>query len=320
MGRHNISRAQDIFQGSANIPGYQGDKNGIQLTPMYRWRPVCQNVQGARPIVFTAALVAGALSATLNANWAGASGVYPVTLSNGQVIGAVLTNGANTCPFVAATPPPTLGTLGTEQVLNAVTANATVGGQPPLLGVANGYSASAAIAAAGNAVLGGANTGSFTNPLTGLTAVAGLADVPRNVVGAWTTASTVTVKGLDIYGAPMSEVQTGSAFTGKKAFSVVLSITSSAAVTAATFGFGPVLGLPFRVSSGDFESPMLNDLAETAGTFAPPDLTDPATTSTGDVRGTYSCAGALNGAKFLGIILKVTDPTTTVGAFGVTQV
>lgn len=310
--RHNVSRASTLLSGQAALANYQSMKNGIEWTPEFVWVPTGL----ARAVAFTGVLAAGALSATLNANWAGASGLYPMTLSSGEVVSALLTNGATTCTFWPATPPPTGGSYGpAHAILNAVTAAATVAGQPPVLGVANSISVSAAIGAAGLAVLGGTLAGSIL--FNGVLTPAAIPDVPRNVIGAWTTASTVKVTGLDYYGQVQTETQTGSAFTGKKTFSAIFSISSSAAVTAATFGTGNVLGLPFRVGSGGISPAMFNDLAD-AGTFTPPDLTQPATATTGDVRGTYAPAGALNGAKFLAISMKVFDNQSTVGAFGVT--
>lgn len=320
MSRHNISRAQDLFTGISNLPGYQANINGVEITPLYFWRPT-----GNRAGTFTGALTAGVTSATLSANWAGASGLYQMTLSTAVVLSALLTNGATTCLFYPSflLTPVTGGSYGSPYAIPlAATSAFTVSGQPPVVSVANGYSVSASIGAAGSAVLGGANTGSVT--INGvLYAAAGLPDVPRNVIGAWTTSSTVTVTGFDQYRQVQTETQTGTAFTGKKAFATITSITSTAAITAATFGFGNVLGLPFRVSSGDITGIMFNDAPEAsvAGTsFVPPDLTLPATAATGDVRGTYTPVGTLNGAKFLTAVIKVTSRQTTVGAFGVTPV
>lgn len=312
MSRHNVSRASMLLSGSAALANYQQMKNGIEWTPEYVWVPV----GFARAVTFTGVLAAGALLATLSAAWAGASGLYPMTLSSGEVVNALLTNGATTCTFWPASPSPSGGSYGpAHAILNAVTASATVAGQPPVVGAANGYSVSASIGAAGLAVLGGAlaSTVLINNVLT----PAGVPDVPRNMVGAWTTASTVTVTGLDYYGQVQTETQTGTAFTGKKTFAAITSILSSAAITLATFGTGNVLGLPFRVGSGGISPAMFNDLAD-AGTFTAPDLTQPATATTGDVRGTYAPAGTLNGAKFLAISVKVFDNQSTVGSFGVT--
>lgn len=75
-------------------------------------------------------------------------------------------------------------------------------------------------------------------------------DVPRNVVAAWTTTSILTITGKDEYGNTMIETSaSGASHTGKKAFKEITSITSSAAITAATVGTGKVLGLPVFLPS-----------------------------------------------------------------------
>lgn len=321
MSRHNVSRAADLFSGSANLANYQGDKNGVEWTPMYRWRPVCGATLGARAGTFSAGLAAGVTTATLSGNWGGASGLYLMTLSSGQVISALLTNGATTCLFYPAGAPPTGGTLGSPQaVLNAVTSAFTVAGQPPVVGSANGYSTSASVALGVAAAFSGAlAVTTYKDPLSGLTVTAGIPDVPRNVVGAWTGTAVVTVTGYDQYGQLQTEASaSGTTLATKKAFAAIISIVPSANITVATFGTGNVLGLPFRISSGDFFAPVFNDAPDAGGTLVLPDLTQPATSSTGDVRGTYTPNGTLNGAKFLSALLKVTDRTTTVGTFGQT--
>ena len=76
-----------------------------------------------------------------------------------------------------------------------------------------------------------------------------------------------------------------------------------------------MLGLPFLVPSGNWFGAFLNDVVD-AGVFVQGDPTDPETTTSGDPRGTYTPAGALNGAKFLNGDFKVADVTTSIGAFG----
>lgn len=302
MSRQLMSRANQVYYGRAELGNYQTGKPGYECNFLYRFKP-----NGNRNVTFTANPAAGATSATLNANWAGASGIFPITFPDGEVLNGIFTNGATTCPFLPASFPQAITTTGpyggSGALVNAQSAaTAVVGGQPPVVGVANYYSVSAAIAAAGSAVL------AATTP-----------DVPRTVVGAWTTSSTITVTGLDYWGYPQTEAQTGTTFTGKKSFSAITSITSSAAITAATFGTGNVLGLPFHVQSGDFFSPMFNDAAD-ASTFVAGDNTYPATTATGDVRGTVALAGTLNGAKYYGCLLKPIDSSTQWGTFGVPPV
>lgn len=313
--RHNISRAGRLFQGSAGWANYEGGIAGIQWTPMFRWRPT-----GTQPVVFSGALAAGVSSATLNANFGPPTGFYSVTLSNGQVVEAFLTQGATTCLFF--NPLPLVGSPLPVTTQSAVTANAIITGQPPVVGTGTQVSASQSVGAAGSALLNGTYLnnvpGSSTQTVGGnvYTGVI-VPDVPRNVVAAWTTASVVKVSGFDVYGQAMTEQSaSGTTFTGRKAFAIITGITSTAAVTGFTAGFGNVLGLPFTTQSGDFLSPMFNDAAD-AGTFVARDYTTPATSTTGDPRGTYTPAGTLNGAKFVAAILKVVDTASQAGSFGI---
>ena len=180
----------------------------------------------------------------------------------------------------------------------------------PAAAVANGISASATITAPANAVIGGS------------LATAGVAtfDVPRNVVGAWTNAAVVTVTGTDQYGQTQTEASaSGTSLAGKKAFKTVTQVTPSVTVTASTFGTGDVLGLPFRVdANGLLAARAVN--AIDAGTFVPADTTSPATTTTGDVRGTFDPAVTLNATNTVQVLIKVADVTSKIGAFGVTPV
>lgn len=99
---------------------------------------------------------------------------------------------------------------------------------------ADGHCASQSIATTANGLLNGA--------------LAGTNDVPRNIVGAWTTASIITVTGTDVDDNVLVEkCASGTTFTGKKAFKTVTSINSSESITSATFGTGDVLGLPVFV-------------------------------------------------------------------------
>lgn len=83
-------------------------------------------------------------------------------------------------------------------------------------------------------------------------ALAGTADVPRNVVAAWTGTAVLTVTGTDEYGNVVVEKSaSGTSLTGKKAFKTVTNISSSANITSLTVGTGDVLGLPFFVGSAD---------------------------------------------------------------------
>lgn len=189
-------------------------------------------------------------------------------------------------------------------------------------------------AAAANAMaLTQASAGS-TNALNlnGALATAGVATIPtpRNVVAAWTGTAIATVTGTDYYGVPQTEVSaSGTSFTGKKGFSTITSVTFSAAVTAATVGTGVKIALPFRVDANGLLDVICNNLPDATYTFVPADTTSPATSSTGDVRGTVAFTTAPNGtSNGYAINFSISDRTggppdagtnfNKTGAFGVT--
>lgn len=134
-------------------------------------------------------------------------------------------------------------------------------------------------------------------------------DVPRNVVAAWTGASVVTVTGLDEYGNRVVEASaSGITFTGKKAFKQILSVTSSAAITAATVGTGDVFGLPLFVeSSGLLLKELQDGVTAAAGTLVVADSAK-ATATTGDVRGTYDPSAAADGSRSFQLWFGIADP------------
>lgn len=169
-----------------------------------------------------------------------------------------------------------------------------------------------------------------TNYLTGYRL-----DVPRAVsvttgVGV-PTQRNFTVNGFDIYGQNMTEQITSSAsqtttVNGKKAFSVITSITVSGATSVAiTMGTSDVLGIPVRVTNAGYIASVKwdNTLAQDTGTLVNADAAT-ATATTGDVRGTYDPSSACDGSKRLvvGILLPalaVGPNATRAGALGVTQ-
>lgn len=160
-------------------------------------------------------------------------------------------------------------------------------------------------------------------------------DVPRAVavtIGTGTIANrNVTITGFDYYGQAMSEViATGTTqsttVNGKKAFYVVTSATVSGAVGGTTaLGTTDILGIPLRVFDAGYivNVKYNNTLAANAGTFVAAD-TAAATTTSGDVRGTFTPNGATDGIKRLVMCIAVPGiacgpNSTRVGALGVTQ-
>ena len=141
---------------------------------------------------------------------------------------------------------------------------------------------------------------------------------------------TFTVAGLDIYGYPMTQLVTVAAGANTvntlKAFKVVTSVTPNftnaqnySVGTADIFGFG-ILATYFGDVSINWNSAVITAITG----FVTADTTSPATTATGDVRGTYATQSASDGTKRLIIRVSptlgslVTNPTT--GLFGQPEV
>lgn len=155
--------------------------------------------------------------------------------------------------------------------------------------------------------------------IDGALATSGVAtmDVPRALVyvsAGNDSGITFTTTGTDGYGAAQVETITGAnagTAVGIKAFKTVTAVAHTGSVAGAlTIGTGDVLGLHARVTVG----PAL--VTHQAGTVIAPDAgtltvgvtTDPATALTGDTRGLYDPAGALNGANWVILGVYVEDP------------
>jgi len=144
------------------------------------------------------------------------------------------------------------------------------------------------------------------------------------------TARAYTVAGYDFYGQAMSEVITSVANAttpGKKAFYQIASVTGAGggSGTALTVGTTDVFGLPVRCFDAGYVVKVgwNNTLLQNAGTFVAADMAT-ATTSTGDVRGTFTPTTASDGIKRLVMTIAlpgiaVGPNATRVGALGVTQ-
>ena len=156
-------------------------------------------------------------------------------------------------------------------------------------------------------------------------------DVPRALqVNSSTTARTFTVSGYDYYGQAMTEsivvATAGTPKFGKKAFYQISGVTISGSATAVTVGTTDILGSPIRVIDGGYiiDPGWAGALAPDTGTFVAADTTNPATSTTGDVRGTYQPSSATNSTNRL--VMSIAVPAiasgpyaTRTGALGVTQ-
>lgn len=152
-------------------------------------------------------------------------------------------------------------------------------------------------------------------------------DVPRNVTvtsAGDETGRTFTVTGTDEYGEDMTEDITGAnagVASGAKAFKTVSSVTVDANTAGAvTVGFGDVLGLPYRIG-GEYDLlAFYADATEELGssTVVAGDDTA-ATATTGDVRGTVDPNTAADGSVNFRAWMKIHDPGSKTGAYGVAQ-
>lgn len=172
-----------------------------------------------------------------------------------------------------------------------------------------------------------AGTGITTTTINGSTYY--VLDVPRNlrITGATAsvTATVVTVTGKDQYFQTMTETVTGPTGTavtsGVKAFKYLLSATASGnTVSAITVGTGDVLGFPYRVAALG-QTLIWDDTTlrtdSTGLTVAV--TTSPATSLTGDVRGTYAMQAASNGSRRVTVWIPNFDPDDAEAIYGVTQ-
>lgn len=157
-------------------------------------------------------------------------------------------------------------------------------------------------------------------------------DVPRCVdvltAGADTT-QTVTFRGYDVYGQPMTQSVTaggaGVRVATTKAFKSITRISVSAATVGnVSAGTTDTLGLPYRVTTRDYINFNYNATVGLLSAVTVADLTSPATATTGDVRGTITLASVANGTKRL--VATIALPAiacgpnaTRIGSAGVTQ-
>lgn len=204
----------------------------------------------------------------------------------------------------------------------------------PLTKQTNNISVAATYSGAASAVIA-AGTGTTSVVRADGTTVVQV-DVPRALsitIGTGTiTNRTVTISGYDYYGQAMSEaIATGTTqsttVNGKKAFYQISGATVSGSVGGTVaIGTTDIFGSPVRFTDRGYLDSVgwNNTLAEDAATTVVADTTSPATTTTGDVRGTVQPSSASDGTKRLvvGVYLPgiaVGPNATRVGALGVNQ-
>jgi hypothetical protein len=144
---------------------------------------------------------------------------------------------------------------------------------------------------------------------------------------------TFTVAGYDSYGYPQTEAVTGPGagltVVGKKTWKWIASVTPNASPGVnATVGTADLFGFPVRLASFPYIQLYWNGTLGLTGAILPADATSPATTTTGDVRGTYAAASAADGTKRLVVFITIpvagmavtTNALQVAGMFGVTPV
>ena len=243
------------------------------------------------------------------------------TLSQSSTVGSATTMYAAGNALLGDPAPMSLGVgpLGRVYIWDVI---------PQTLQTAN-IAASQSASGAGNLTLTAGTSATSVVRSDGTTVIQ--LDCPRALqVNCSTTARAFTVSGYDYYGQAMSEVITvataGTAVAGKKAFFQISNVAIAGSATACVVGTTDVLGFPVRVIDAGYlvSNVWNNTLDNDAGTFVAADTTSPATSSTGDVRGTYKPSSASNGSKRLVCAIAVpaiaVGPNSTrTGALGVTQ-
>lgn len=186
----------------------------------------------------------------------------------------------------------------------------------PIALSATAIAAAQAVAAAGNLIINGTQA---VNGVVTLLAARCLSIVSTNIAD---TTQTATIFGTDFYGLPQTETITFNGTTtvnGRKAFLSITRVSVSAALAGnASVGTADIFGLPFRVANRNYAITGWNGAIVTTGTFTAADATSPATSTTGDVRGTFAVPDAANGTKRLTVWIFIPDEDTSVSLYGVT--
>lgn len=187
-----------------------------------------------------------------------------------------------------------------------------VGLEPQTFNLGSPAAASNTKYATGLAANGTANTVLAVSPVGISDATYGrnVSYTPSGVPG---NANVVDIIGQDYLGQPMVERFTGSAaasatIVGKKAFYRVLSakiITPSTNAITFSIGTDVKLGFPYKgvIALAHEAGAVILASAITGTNQVLADTTDPATNVTGDTRGTYQAAAALNGSTNITIDL-----------------
>jgi hypothetical protein len=183
--------------------------------------------------------------------------------------------------------------------------------------------AAQAVSAAGNASINGSTASNGVATLDCARAI-------QIASSSTDTTQTVTLTGTEYWGQAQTQLLTlngTTAVVSTKAFKTITKVAVSAALAGnLSVGTADVFGLPYRVTDAGYllRTGWAAAVSDNAGTFVAADTTSPATSSTGDVRGTFAPTGsASNGTRRLvigiGLTAVAAGPNATqTGAIGVT--
>jgi len=312
--------SDDLFLGAGATymgTGNQSATAVISATISGTTMTVVQNLSGDALVV--GQYITGS-SVTANSYITANLGNNQYTLSQSSTVGSATTMYAAGNALLGDPAPMSLGVgpLGRVYVWDTI---------PQTLQSAN-IAASQTASASGNLTLTAGTSATSVVKSNGTTVIQ--LDVPRALtVNCSTTARAFTVSGYDYYGQAMTEVITvataGTAVTGNKAFYQIASVSIAGSATACVVGTSDYLGLPVRAIDAGYVVSVgwANTLARDAGTFTAA-ATATATSTTGDVRGTYKPSSASNGSNRLVMAIAVPaiavgPNSTATGALGVTQ-
>ena len=177
----------------------------------------------------------------------------------------------------------------------------------------------AATAVCAAQAISGTNVAALINGTKASGGVAALgAPTGRNVnvvsANAGDTTQVVTVTGVDMYGQTMREAITLNGTTtvqGKKAFASVTAVSVSATMTGnLSVGDGTIIGLPVYLPNATWILRETQDGATaTAGTVvAGAGITVPSTSTSADVRGTYTPNSAPDGSRSYALLIALPEP------------
>lgn len=177
----------------------------------------------------------------------------------------------------------------------------------------------AATAVCAAQAISGTNVAALINGTKASGGVAALgASTGRNVnvvsANAGDTTQVVTVTGVDMYGQTMREAITLNGTTtvqGKKAFASVTAVSVSATMTGnLSVGDGTIIGLPVYLPNATWILRETQDGATaTAGTVvAGAGITVPSTSTSADVRGTYTPNSAPDGSRSYALLIALPEP------------